>query len=88
MIPLQTQRHTKGGVDTKEIWEDGIPKGWECRCPFCNEINRALYDEEGEFGQRDRLINWPNTEIGTWCPHATGAYAGARPTGAPQFLFR
>lgn len=88
MRAMQTERHTKGGLNTREIVEDQIPKGWECECPFCGETNEALYDEEGKYGQRGRLISWPNTMIGKWCAHATGAYAGAKTFGAPQFLFK
>jgi len=91
MMPYRsTERHTRGGVNTREIpWEDGVPQGWECECPICNKTNRALYDHESKFGKEGQLISWPNTEFGDWCPHATGAYAGARMyTGPPQFLFR
>jgi hypothetical protein len=69
---------TTVGVESTEVFVDGVPDGYLAECPICHRMNRAGYDAKGQ------IVWYPNGDIGTWCEHATGCYEGRN---TPIFLF-
>ena len=73
-----TTMNAKKGLNTREVWSDGLPDGYETTCPFsaCSAVNTV------PFGADGRLVWWPTAEN---CRHFRGAYASG--TTTPSMLF-
>lgn len=65
-MPYQTRM----GPPLRQVPATVVDNGVAAACPLCGVVNVAPFGEDGH------LVWWPNKEIGTWCRHAQGAYAG------------